>query len=115
MATLFLSYDLKLNLSWKTAITQVKLIGDNNFRISWGYQIQSWSVFTDHSKIFILQQIWKLLWLVCTLKYTQATNQNDETHNSFSFWGPFCEPTFKQMSKYFIYENILVETNQKAH
>ena len=62
-------------------------------------KIQSWSVFTDHSKIFILQKIWKLQWLVCTLKYTQITNQNDKVHNPFSFWGPFCEPTFKQMWK----------------
>ena len=61
----------------------------------------NWSVFINHSKIFIPQQIWKLSWLVCTLKYTQVTNQNDEVHNPFSVWegggGAFCEPTFKHM------------------
>ena len=46
----------------KTSITEMKLIGDNNFRI------QSWSVFINNSKIFIPQQILKLPWLVCTLK-----------------------------------------------
>ena len=62
-------------------------------------KIQFWSVLTDRSTIFIPQQIWKLMWLVCTLKYTQVTNQNDEVDNPFSYWGPLCELTLKQIWK----------------
>ena len=95
MATLFLIYDLKLKLSWQTPTTRVNWLVTTIFQFVEVIKIQSWSVFTDHSKTFIPHQIWKLFWLVCTLKYKQVTNKNNEVHNPFNFGGPFCEPTFR--------------------
>ena len=72
------------NLHEKLQLHKSNLFVTTTFQFVEVIKIQSRAVFTDHSKIFIPQQIWKLLWLMCTLK-KQLTNQNDEVHNPFSF------------------------------
>ena len=58
-------YEKLLLNNWNWLVTTI-------FEFAEVIKIQFLSVFTDHNKIFIPPQIWKLLWLVCTLKYTKS-------------------------------------------